>query len=185
MEIDIHQKKISFCDEYQIYVDGQPMYFAASKPFRWLTKMNLFANGVERARYTLFQKWDFLNASFNLVRWDGNILRFRTQSFWKNHYTCQVGADLYDIYGHTGRKHSIFKSDIQVGWWDKDAVSWFDGDNYKIIADNDSDYELIITFCLILDSTYSNNSKRSTVTIDFGNIGFQARKFDTTWQPKF
>lgn len=97
----------------------------------------------------------------------------------------QVGQDLYEIFGHKGRKFSVYKNDKQVAWWDKDAVTWFNGDNYKIIADKDSDYELIISFCLIIDHTSSNNNDGNTMTVDFGNIGSTVKQFDPAWQPKY
>jgi hypothetical protein len=82
-----------------------------------------------------------------------------------------------------GRKYSVYKNDKQIAWWDKQAVSWFNGDNYTIIADSDADYELIIAFCLIIDNQYNNNDNSNTVTFDFGNIGGQVRKFNTDWKP--
>jgi hypothetical protein len=57
---------------------------------------------------------------------------------------------MYDIYGHRGRKYSIYKNDQQVAWWDKEAVGWFAGDNYKIFANANSDPELLISFCLVI-----------------------------------
>jgi hypothetical protein len=29
---------------------------------------------------------------------------------------------------------------------EQNCVTWFDGDNYRIVADNDCDFELIISF---------------------------------------
>jgi hypothetical protein len=52
---------------------------------------------------------------------------------------------LYEIFGHKGRKYSILKNK-QVAYWNKNCVTWFDGDNYRIVADNDCDFELIISF---------------------------------------
>jgi len=37
---------------------------------------------------------------------------------------------------------------------------------------------------LIIDSTFSKSENKSTVTIDFGKVGAEAKKFDPTWQPK-
>jgi len=68
---------------------------------------------------------------------------------------------------------------------DKKAVSWFAGDNYKITADNDCDIDLIISFCLIVDNFSNNDKDGNTVTYDLGNIGFQVKKFDNTWQQKY
>lgn len=66
-------------------------------------------------------------------------------------------------------------------------VTWFEGDNYKIIADNDCDQEMIIAFCLILDDSRSNQRSYSgnMVTFDLGNIGWKLKKFDEEWRPKF
>jgi uncharacterized protein YxjI len=185
MEIDINQKKISIGDKYQIFVDGQQTHSASTKLFRWLAEINLFENGSDRPKYVIKKKWTFFNTSFDLRRWDNNVLVFRTKSFWKRHYQCQVGQDLFEIFGHRDRKYSIYKNYKQIAWWDKRAVAWFNGDNYKIIADKDCDHELIISFCLIIDNTQSNDNGGNTLTIDVGNIGPQAKKFDPTWQPKY
>lgn len=79
----------------------------------------------------------------------------------------------------------MYKNDEQVAWWDKKRVTWFEGDNYKIVADNKGHYELLIAFCLIIDNYLSNDKGNNSMTIDFGHIGPQARKFDKTWQPKY
>ncbi|MGN7784471.1 hypothetical protein ACTJIJ_08090 [Niabella sp. 22666] len=185
MEIDINQNKISIGEKYQIFVAGQQTHSASTKLFRWLAEIDLFENASNRPRYVIKKKWTFLNASFDLTRWDDNVLEFRTKSFWKHHYFCKVGQDLFEIFGHRGRKYSVYKNDKQIAWWDKRAVAWFNGDNYKIIADKDCDHELIISFCLMIDNTQSNDNDVNILTIDIGNIGPQAKKFDPTWQPKY
>ena len=89
---------------------------------------------------------------------------------------CRVGPDLYLIYGHRGRKYSIFKNDIQGAWWDRKAVTWFAGDNYKIIADKDCDIDLIISFCLIVDN-FSRLLFRWRFIFTWGSRVFQSREF--------
>lgn len=185
MEININQKKISIGDKYQIFIDGQQTHAASTGLFRWFAEINLFEHGNDRAKYTIKKNWTFFKTSYDLTRWDNYTFEFRTKSFWKLHYYCQVGQDLYEIFGHKGRKFSVYKNDHQVAWWDKDAVTWFNGDNYKIIADKDSDYELIISFCLIIDNNSSNNNDGNTMTVDLGNIGSTVKKFDPAWQPKY
>jgi hypothetical protein len=71
-----------------------------------------------------------------------------------------------------------------VAWWEKEAVSWFDGDNYTITADNDCHAELIIAFCLIIDNHKSNRHGDNAVSYDIGNIGGQVKEFDSHWRPK-
>lgn len=184
MEIDINQQKISIGDKYKIFVDGQETYQASQRLFRWLPELDLFKIGDEGTRMKIKKRLSWLRPRYDITRGGYDVLQFRTISIWKPRFECQAGADSYAIYGHRGRKYSIFKNDTQVAWWDKKAVTWFAGDNYKIIADRDSDIDLIISFCLIIDNCRSNNHEGNTVTIDFGNLGFQQKKFDESWQPK-
>lgn len=184
MEIDINQNKISIGDKYHIFIDGQKMYFASTKLLRWLSEINLFKNQDNRAAYTIKKKWSWFKTSYNLISNDSSLYEFRTKNIWRLHYCCQVGADLYEIYGHKGRKYSIYKNDVQIAWWDKEAVTWFNGDNYKMMANNDCNVELLMCFCLIIDNATSNDNDGNTVTIDIGNIGLQAKAFDNNWRPK-
>ena len=186
MDIDINQKKISMGDKYQIFIDGQQRYSASRQLLQLLPEINLFeTNAGGRARVTINRRLSWFKAKYDITRWDNNVFQFRTKSVWKLHYQCQFGPDIYDIYGHRGRKYSIYKNDIQVAWWDKKAVSWFAGDNYKITAEKDCDIDLIISFCLIADNFLNIDNDGNTVTYDLGNIGFQDKKFNNTWHPKY
>jgi uncharacterized protein YxjI len=185
MEIDINQKKISIGDKYQIFIDAQQTHTASRKILQLLAEINLFKDGDSRPRMTINKRFAWFKAKYDITRWDNDILPFRTVSFWKSTYQCQSGPNSYEIYGHKGRKYSIYKNGTQIAWWDKKAVTWFAGDNYKIIADKDCDIDLIISFCLIIDNFSSEKHDGKTVTYDFGKIGFQAKKFDNTWQPKY
>ena len=185
MEIDINQHKISIGDKYKIFTDGQLTYTAARALFNLLPVVNLFILNEGRARMTIRKRLSWFIAKYDIERWDNIILKFRTISFWKLSYRCQCGNDTYNVYGHTGRKYSVFKNDIQVAYWTKETVSWFAGDNYKIVADNDCDKDLLISFCLIVDNFRSDDHDSNTVNIDFGNIGLFAKKFDFNWQPTY
>ncbi len=185
MVININQKKISIGDKYQIFVSEQQTHTAATKLFKLLPEIHLFENGNEQPKYIIKKNWSFFYLSYNLIKSNHQVLEFRTKSYWRNHYHCQVGYDAYDIYGHRGRKYSVYKNDQQVAWWDKDAVSWFNGDNYRIIADKDCDMELIVSFCLIIDNSFSNDNDNAMFNFDLGSIGPQAKKFNPQWQPKY
>jgi uncharacterized protein YxjI len=184
MEIDINQKKISIGDKYQIFIDGQQTHFASRKLWRLMPEINLSKIGDDSPRMTINKRLSWFRAKYDITRWDGGVLEFRTKSFWKHYYQCQSGSDNYGIYGHRGRKYSIYKNDVQVAWWNKKAVTWFAGDNYKIAADKDCDVDLIISFCLVVDNFSSDDHDGNTVTFNVGNIGFQAKKFDENWLPK-
>jgi uncharacterized protein YxjI len=184
MEIDINQKKISIGDKYQIFIDGQQTHRASAKIFRIFAEINLFDMSSDFPEMTIKRRFAFFKAKFDITRKNDTVIELRTISFWKSHFQCVSGADMYDIYGHRGRKYSVYKNDRQVAWWDKQAVSWFNGDNYRIVSDKDCDKNLIISFCLAIDNYASNDSEKKTVNIDIGKIGPQARKFDPDWQPK-
>ena len=182
MRIDINQKKITIGDKYNIFVDELQNYSASTELFRLLSVINLFNNDYGCARMIIKKKLSWWGPKYELVRYDSNVFSFETISVWKLHYKCRLEDDVYDIYGHRGRKYSIFKNDVQIGWWNKEAVTWFEGDNYSIIANDDADHELLISFCLIMDN-YDSKSHDETVTIDLGNFGFMAKKFDSDWRP--
>lgn len=184
MEIDINQNNISLGDKYLIFINGRKTHSASTQLISWLSEINLFEGERAEPKFVIKKNQTFFKISFDLVKWDTTVFEFRTKSYWKNHYFCQVGQDLYDIFGHHGRKYSVYKNDKQIAWWDKEAVTWFNGDNYKIIADKDCDCELLMAFCLIIDNTQSRDNGRNAVTIDLGNIGSQAREFDSNWRPK-
>jgi uncharacterized protein YxjI len=184
MRIDINQKKISIGDKYLIFTEGQQTHSASTELFRFLSVINLFDKESSRALLTINKQWSWLGPKYDIQLRDNNNLKFTTKSLWKLHYQCQDGQDLFDIYGNRGRKYSVYKNDTQIAWWDKEAVTWFEGDNYKIFADKYCNCELIIAFCLIIDNYASNNKEGSTVSIDLGNIGGQTRKFNPDWQPK-
>jgi uncharacterized protein YxjI len=186
MEIDINQKKISIGDKYQIFTDGQQTHRASKALLQLLAEIRLFENkSGDQPRMTINKRLSWFKAKYDITRWDDNVLKFRTQSYWKSYYQCQSGADTYDIYGHKGRKYSIYKNNRQVAWWDKKAVTWFAGDNYKIIADKDCDVNLLISFCLIIDNFTSDDHDSTAVTYNIGKIAFQAKIFDENWKPKY
>lgn len=184
MEININQKKISIGDKYQVFIDGRQTHSASTKLFRLLAEMNLHEQGADRPKYSIKKNWSFFLTTYNLTGWDNITLEFRTKSFWKRHYYCQVGQDLYEVFGHRGRKYSVYKNDRQVAWWTQKAVSWFNGDNYTITADKDCNHELLMAFCLIIDNS-SNKNSGNALNINVGHIGPQAKKFDPTWAPKY
>jgi hypothetical protein len=181
MIININQKKISIGDKYEIFTDTEPTHRASSKLFHLFPEIDLFENGSELAVLTINKLFAFFVAKYNITLPDGLTIRFKTTSFWKGHYRCDHGSDRYDIYRHNGRKCSIYCNYRQIAWWDKKAVTWFNGDNYTIFADKHCNKNLVIAFCLIIDN-YTEGEK-NTLNIDLGRIGPQAKKFDRYWLP--
>jgi len=184
MEIDINQKKISIGDKYKIFIDGQEQYRAARKIFNLLAVVELYPGENDTPLMTIRKRWGWFRAKYDIVRADNVVLPFRTVSFWKDYYQCVVGIDTYELYGHRGRKFSIYKNGKQIAWWEQRAVSWFAGDNYKIIADGNVDRQLMICFCLIIDNFLSDMHDGTTITYKIGKIGPQEKEFDAGWVAK-
>lgn len=183
MEININQKQISIGDKYKIFVDGNEQYRAARVLFRLMPAVRLFRLDDDIPMLTVRKKLRLFKATYGIELRNGEQLLFRTISFWKRQYTCEQGNNTYMIYGHRGRKFSIFLNDVQIAWWSKAAVSWFAGDNYQIIANHKADKEMLIAFCLIIDNFRHDQHDGNAVTVDIGNIGPQAKKFDESWKP--
>lgn len=182
MEIRINQASFSFTDKYNIYAGAELQYTAASVFFSWPKRINLYEAGSSIPKLILQKNFSLSDSSFDLTKDSGEILEFRSQSFWKAHYSCPSGDDLYEIFGHKGRKYSVFKNDLQIAWWDKNAISFGTGDKFVITTNKESDHALIIAFCLVIDERRDSDS--AAVTIDIGNIGPEERKFDSSWRPK-
>ena len=77
------------------FVGGQQTHNASRQLFRFLPVVNLYTLGDDRPRMTIAKKLSWFKAKYDITRWDDNILLFRTISFWKPQYRCQVGADTY------------------------------------------------------------------------------------------
>jgi uncharacterized protein YxjI len=183
MEIVITQKKISIGDKYNIFTNGQPTHKVSKQPLQLLAKIRLFESNGITPDVIINRRFTWLKPAYDITIKNLQVLAFRTRSFWKRHYRCQSNSDIYDIYRHRGLKYSIFKNNQQIAWWEKSTITWFEGDNYRIIANNDCDTDLIISFCLIIDNI-SGHHDTQIMTINIGNIGFQAKTFDSLWQPK-
>ncbi len=184
MRIDINQKKIAIGDKYQVFIDGQLAYKASNELFRLLSVINLCKTDDFKPRLTINKQWFFWKPNYTIRLHDNRTVEFRADSFWKMHYQCHVSPDMYHVYGHRGRKFSVYRNTNQVAWWEKEAVSWFEGDNYTITADHDCNVELIIAFCLIIDNHKSKRHGDSAVSYNIGNIGAEVKAFNPYWSPK-
>jgi len=183
MRIDIKQHKISLGDKFDIFTNDVPSHTVSAGLLKLLPSFKLYKTGISDPWLTVNKRWTFFLSSYDIRMHDGNVSAFLSKSFWKPSYQCRVWADLYEVFGHLGRKYSVYKNGIQVAWWDKNVVSVFNGNEYNVKADFDCNAELIIAFCIIMHYETGDDSD-ATVSIDFGNIGLVARKFDETWMPR-
>ena len=187
MKINVKQRELAIGAKYDIYVFNQDKpatdYKAASQIFRLLREIKLFKGDDTDSLLTIKKLWSLFIPKYDIEFANGEILEFRTISYWRSHHRCSYNGDVYDIYVNTWGKYSIYKNDIQIAWLDKDLMTVLAGDNYIITADNDCNVELMITFCLVIDDATSRSG--NSMTFNMGTIPFlAARKFDTNWRPK-
>ena len=88
---------------------------------------------------------------------------------------------MFDIYGHRGRKVSVFLNGNQVAWFQSAAVTFFSGDSYTIHAHQQVSVDWMIAIALFWDS-YFNRGNKSAININFGAL-LQSKPFDKTWVP--
>ncbi len=182
MQIDINQKKIALGSKYEIVRNGKTIYKAASKLFRFLSEINLFRPEDDHVLLSIHRLFSFFTAKYSLEMDNGSEALFYTVKYWKNHYRCEYRGKGYDIYGHRKRKFSIFKNDNQIARFEKEAVSYFEGDNYKLTADDDVEVILLLGFVLVIDNYRNRSRNRGIINYDFGSV-FEARPFDENWIP--
>jgi len=183
MRIDITQQDISIGDKYSILVNDQQTYYASGAVLTLLAEIKLTKEKGGEPLLVIKKKFSPFAATYTIKLSDGTMLDFTTVSILQMQYQCVCGEDTYDIYGNRGRKYSIFKNDVQIGYFVEAAVTMFMGDNYTIYANSDCDKELVIAFCLIIDNYANNDSRKSSININF-NLGiFGLRKFDSDWEP--
>ncbi|MDB5258734.1 MAG: hypothetical protein JWM14_3429 [Chitinophagaceae bacterium] len=184
MRIDINQAKISWFNSYKIFIDQKKTHRAECDFVFFTSIIELYKVTSNKPVVMIKKRWSVFKPKYDILFKDGMVAQFRTESIWSCHYYCHFNNDRYTIYSHLERKYSIYKNDIQIAWWDKEAVVWFSGDNYKLTADSDAPIELIISFCLIIDNYFNKRHNGNILTYDFGEVLAEDRKFNRKWIPK-
>lgn len=127
-------------------------------PFRFLHKIKYYDN----------------KESFKLID-------MRYHNILRPKHICIINNVTYEIIPHKGMKTSIFKNGRQIGFYEDKKVEFLGNQTIVLIVDNDIEKELICTFILAIKCDFKNDY--STISIDVGNLGPEARVFDHTWKP--
>lgn len=183
MVIDINQHKISIGSKYDIFINKEKKYFGEQKLFKLFAEIHLFSDKTKQQAFVIKKKFAFVYPTYVLTDQGGKKAVLEMKSYWKTHYQCTYHHKVYDIYPHRGRKCSVFENGKQIAWWDKAAVSWFAGDNYQIIANDDANEQVLIACCLAYDNYTFRSGDKGLINIDVGNVFLQKRCFDQEWKP--
>lgn len=183
MIIDIHQNKFSIGDKYRVFIDGALKYTVSRQPIQLLAEILVFNADNNVLKLKINKRFHLFKANYEITFSNDITCSFRTVSYLRSNYSCQLGEDIYDIYRHRGRKYSIYRNNQQVAWWEKGTITIMEGDEYKITASSDCNAELLMCFCLITDNYATGNHGENILTINWGYLGLQARQFDENWLP--
>lgn len=181
MRITIKQHIISFGSQYKIFVDKKEELYAETD---MLTKaiINVYKPDHLETYFRILKSLYFNYPKYKVEMPNGERLKLESKNLWKTRYQLKKGNDVYDLYCHKGRKVSIFQNHKQIAYWEKEAISYVAGDNYEIVANKDSEKELLIAFCLILDHIHSRGTG-SVFNVDFGLIFKEQKRFNEKWKP--
>src|SRR5579872_950318 len=182
MDVTIHERTVSFSAEYDISAPGLKLY-ARKAIFSLTGKIELnHADGAHVAALEgqfspIHHHWDFYLA-------DGRNYSYQCEKVWKGTYVCAGGAgETYHLYQHHGLRFSIFRDEAQIAAFAKNRVVLGNGNRYEIHMSRDADVLVVVSMILALNTSDDDDDNKNTVTIDFGNIGPEDRKFDESWQP--
>lgn len=182
IEINLNEKTKEV--NFNIFIDNLQTYFFSIDSSNGSPLIFLFNNEDSMARLSISQQFSLFKAKYKIRLSDNNEIEFKTKSTWKLHYQCQKGVDTFDIYGHIGRKYSVYKNNVQIAYWDKNGDILRNGVKYSIISDNHCEFELVIAFCLIIDNfLVFDAEQRRGMVFNFGNVGGQEKEFNADWKP--
>lgn len=180
--IQISQRKISIGDKYTISVNGQQVLKGARRLFKLFPLLEVMPIHGGQTIFQIEQRgFVFLSPAF-VFTFGQNTYELTTVSWFKKHYQIHMGKDVFDIYGHRGRKTSIFLNGNQVAWFESAAVTFFAGDEYNIHANSQVSVDWIIAIALFWDMWNNRSGNKSMINIRLGSI-VQAQPFDKSWVP--
>ncbi len=185
MIVSIKQNKFNWTDRFSIHTEGNLSYQIKRRRIRFLRFETILIDSIGNKIFSISSKKKklFRSYEFQIVSNNGEIVNYFTVSAWNSHDRCVANQHTYDVYGHKGRKYSIFKNDSQVAFFEKSPMSFFEGDTYKLVADDDCELPLLICLVIIHDLKSGNNSG-NILTFDFGNVANGSKVFDRNWRPK-
>jgi len=181
MDVSIQERKFSFVSEYDISAPDSS-YYARKALFSLTDKLQLKTQAgeiVARIRGLISP----LRNRHDFFLQDGRVYHFRCQKLWTRVFVCEGDNETFRLFEHKGLRYSIFHNDRQIAAFVKNRVVFGSGNQYKIRIDSDADSIVILCLVLTINSAEYDDDD-SSVTIDFGNVGPEGKKFDESWQPR-
>jgi hypothetical protein len=178
VDITIKRRKFDLRCEYDINAPEGNYY--AVKSF-W-PRGGLKVLSLDRKQtFARIKSRSFFKVRFDFLLSSDAPYRFSRVNLWKGVFVCERAQEHYTLYTHKGLNYSIFRAEDQVAAFSKNRFVIGGGDRYEIHANSDEDALLMICIVLVVDVL--DGADHETVTIDLGNVGPEARRFDESWEP--
>ena len=181
MIIQLSEVKRFWGREFVAKANSEEVARARMRPFAFANFIEIRENSQQDL--TLVSAKVFAFKPTYIIKRANEEFHFCTKSFAKRHYRCKVMGDTYEIFGHVGSKYSIFRNNVQVGYWQREWTGILKPLAYTIVSNDNLPIFLSISFCLILTNSNKDRSRGNALAINVGNVGPQARKFDSSWLP--
>lgn len=179
--VQITQRKISIGDKYTISVNGNQVLKGSRSILKLYPKISVSAIQGGPVLYEVEQRMAIMFHTMFIFHFGQNRYELNTVSWWNRHFRIYMGKDVFEIYGHRGRKVSIFLNGRQIAWFQSSAVTFMAGDSYNIHADSAVSVDWLVAIALFWDAAFNRRGK-GLINIQFGWL-FQAREFDKHWMP--
>lgn len=183
MEIIINQKSVSLTDEYEIFTGKELNFNAVSETFKTSAKINVCNSETGELVLRIAKRNFGIRANYLIEDLRTNhIYSFEEINNIKLILKCEVGENLFQLYGHNGNKYSIFKNQNQIGYWEKNSLIFGEKDSYRIVANESEDALLLSAFCICIDNSKNNfQNELSLFNFEIGFKGSLLKKFDKNW----
>jgi uncharacterized protein YxjI len=180
VDISIRERRLSFASEYDVETPAGN-YYARRAVFSFTDHLELKdSDGGVLA--TIEGKLSPLRNKHSFLLNDGRAFEFGCEKLWTQVYTCEGNGEIYRLYQHKGLSYSVFRDEGQIAAFTKNRVVWGKGNEYDLRMNHDA--EVVVLICMVLTiNTIEHDDDDSTVTIDFGSLGPEAKRVDETWQP--
>lgn len=181
MELTIKQKKLTFfVDKYEIYFENDLIFTAKSELFTSLRKIKVFdKDNIEKL--TLIKAFTLIQPDVAISFSGGAQLSLKGKSWIYGYFILRIPEGTIEVHQQVGLKLAIFFNNEQVATISKNTISFFGGDEYKVLANSDFSKELLVGICIAWDMI--DFYKKQLMSINIGNIGPVKRKAEKNWNP--
>jgi uncharacterized protein YxjI len=182
VDVTVQERKISFTSEYDITANGKTYY--ARKTVLAINDHLEIKDEHGHVAATIQGLFSLIRGKHDFILADGRTYHFQTERFWKPSYSCVGSDETYTLYQHKGLKCSIFRGDRQVAAFDKNSVVFGGGNEYDIRMDSDANLMVIVCMVLTINTADYDGDQQDLISVNWGNIGPEARAFDECWEPR-